>query len=251
MAVKPVQVSGSPAWMATFADLMALMMCFFVLLFSFSQIDEDKYRAMVESMSKGFGSEQVYREIKMPATMAPPSTISSPFAQLQSPRPSTRAPNRKQTSQPTMAAATQIKLAMKQEIGRGKIAVETTGNTVIIRLSEEVAFPPGSDQVSPQIKDIVQRLGPALRDTTGTIMVTGHTDDLPISSSEFASNWELSADRAVAVVHEIIQHTGIAENRFAAVGHGSTRPMAPNDTPENRARNRRVEITIVEIQGGS
>lgn len=242
--------SGAPAWMATFADLMALMMCFFVLLFSFSQIDESKYRLMVESMAKGFGSQQL--QLQTPstpsATLSSPSSINSPFSQFQSPSRSSRKRNRVQTSQSTKATAKQVKAVMKTDIAEGKVTVETTGNTVLIRLPEEVAFPPGSDDVSEQITAIIDKLAPAMRATTGTIMVTGHTDDVPISSSEFSSNWELSADRAVAVIHEIVKLTGLDESRFAAVGNGSTKPIAPNDTPENRAKNRRVEISIVEEQ---
>ena len=247
---KKAESSGAPAWMATFADLMALMMCFFVLLFSFSQIDESKYRLMVESMAKGFGS----RTIQMPTQAAPtaslnsPSSISSPFTQFQAPSRSSRVRNRQQTSQNTEATARQVKAVMKEDIADGKVTVETTGNTVLIRLPEEVAFPAGSDDVNDQIASIIDKLAPAMRATTGTIMVTGHTDDVPISSSEFSSNWELSSDRAVAVIHEIVKLTGIDESRFAAVGNGSTKPIAPNDTPENRAKNRRVEIAIVEEQ---
>jgi chemotaxis protein MotB len=242
--------SGAPAWMATFADLMALMMCFFVLLFSFSQIDESKYRLMVESMAKGFGGQKL--QLQAPSTpsasLSAPSSINSPFSQFQAPSRSSRSRSRVQTSQSTAATAKQVKTVMKEDIAKGKVTVETTGNTVLIRLPEEVAFPPGSDNVSAQISEIIDRLAPAMRATTGTIMVTGHTDDVPISSAEFESNWELSADRAVAVIHQIVKLTGLDESRFAAVGNGSTRPIAPNDTPENRAKNRRVEISIVEEQ---
>ncbi len=244
------QSSGAPAWMATFADLMALMMCFFVLLFSFSQIDESKYRLMVESMSKGFGGQKV--QLQTPSTpsasLSSPSSINSPFSQFQAPSRSSRSRSRIQTSESASATARKVKLVMRDDIADGKVAVETMGNTVLIRLPEEVAFPPGSDIVSAQITEIIDRLAPVMRATTGTIMVTGHTDDRPISSSEFESNWELSADRAVAVIHQIVKQTGLDESRFAAVGNGSTKPIAPNDTPENRARNRRVEISIVEEQ---
>jgi chemotaxis protein MotB len=248
---KKAESAGAPAWMATFADLMALMMCFFVLLFSFSQIDESKYRLMVESMAKGFGAQQV--SMQMPSTptasLRSPSSINSPFTQFQAPNRSSRTRNRIQSSEQASATAKKIKLVMREDIADGKVSVETKGNTVLIRLPEEVAFPPGSDVVSADIAGIIDRLAPVMRESTGTIMVSGHSDNQPISSSEFASNWELSADRAVAVIHEIVELTGIEEGRFAAVGHGSTKPIAPNDTPENRARNRRVEITIVEEQG--
>jgi len=235
--------------MATFADLMALMMCFFVLLFSFSQIDETKYRMMVDSMSKGFGSETTIRRASMASpTMGTPSAINSRFNQFQAPSRSSRSRNRVLTTQAAASTASRVKLAVQQDLENGRISVEVEGNTVIIRLPEEVAFPSGSDAVSPEIVDIIDRLAPAMRESEGVIMVTGHTDDRPIASSKFSSNWELSADRAVSVIEEIMKYTGINQSRFAAVGHGSTKPIAPNDTPENRAKNRRVDIRIVEKQ---
>jgi len=250
MAKAKSESSGAPAWMATFADLMALMMCFFVLLFSFSQIDESKYRLMVDSMSKGFGAQQV--QLQSPSTpsasLSSPSSINSPFSQFQAPSRSSRSRSRVQTSDSTSSTAKQVKAVMDKDIAQGKVTVETIGNTVLIRLPEEVAFPPGSDAVSAQMSEIIDRLAPAMRASTGTIMVSGHTDDVPIASAEFESNWELSADRAVAVIHQVVKLTGLDESRFAAVGNGSTKPIAPNDTPENRAKNRRVEISIVEEQ---
>jgi len=223
------------------------MMCFFVLLFSFSHIDESKYRLMVESMAKGFGSRQMQMPVQAApmASLAPPSMINSPFTQFQSPIRSMRAPNRMQSTQ-ALLTASNIKQVLRQELADGKVMVETEGKSVIIRLPAEVAFPSGSDELSPEIDGLIDRLAPVMRASDGTIMVTGHTDNVPISTADFSSNWELSADRAVAVIHQIMTQTDIPAVRFAAVGNGATKPIAPNDTPANRAQNRRVEITIVE-----
>lgn len=234
-----------PAWMTTFADLMALMMTFFVLLYSFSTIDEQKYRMIVESMAKGFGAVLV--QSKTPATVSPgpPAVIPSPLdLASRSPTPSRR-PKIASQSNPLHV---QLQKSMKTEIAEGVIAVESTGNTVIIRFPEEIAFPPGSDEISDEIMPILSRLADALQDTPGTIMVSGHTDDRPIRSAEFSSNWELSTDRAVEVIQRLQGLGKIAPDRLTAVGYGETRPLVPNDSPENRARNRRVEIAIVREQ---
>ena len=138
----------------------------------------------------------------------------------------------------------QLEKSMAEEIADGLVAVETQGNSVIVRLPEEIAFPSGSDQLSPSIIPILADVGNALQDSPGLIVVSGHTDDQPISSTEFRSNWELSTDRAVSVVHEFMTQSNIDPERLSAVGFADTRPLAPNDTPENRAQNRRVEISI-------
>ena len=237
---------GVPAWMVTFADLMALMMTFFVLLYSFSSIDETKYRMIVESMAKGFGSVLTSSKVSRAPSMAPPAVIPSPLDQPTRPRQPTREPQ-PETDQQLVTA---IQQSMQAEIADGIIAVETTGNSVVIRFPEEIAFPPGSDEVSPEIMPILRRLSAALQDSPGTIMVSGHTDDRPIRSAQFSSNWELSTDRAVSVIHMLQQLGTVDPRRLTAVGYGDTRPLVPNDSPENRARNRRVEIAIVREQEG-
>lgn len=227
--------------MVTFADLMALMMTFFVLLYSFSSIDENKYRMIVQSMAEGFGA--------VLSTPNRPSTVSvGPTSLIPSPRQS---PSRSQSdTQAQQQAQTEelreeLEQSLKSEIAEGIIAVETTGNTVVIRFPEDIAFPPGSDEISDEIDPILIRVADALKESPGTIMVSGHTDDRPIQSAEFSSNWELSTDRAVSVIHRMQSLTDIEAARLTAVGYGDTRPLAPNDTPENRARNRRVEIAVV------
>lgn len=239
---KPAAGSAVPAWMVTFADLMALMMTFFVLLYSFSSIDETKYRMIVESMAKGFGAALVSTKTPAPTSLAPPSLIPSPLSQA------SRAPNptQRQTRGNTNdELLEQLQQSMSSEIAEGIVAVETTGNSVVIRFPEEIAFPPGSDEISDEIMPLLEQVTAALQDAPGTIMISGHTDDRPISSGRFRSNWELSTDRAVSVIQRIESLGKIDPSRLTAVGYGDTRPLVPNDTPEHRARNRRVEIAIV------
>ena len=233
---------GVPAWMVTFADLMALMMTFFVLLYSFSTIDEKKYRMIASSMAKGFGAVLAAPRSSTTTAIGPPSMMPSPMSQntrARSPSP------RQEMSSRNDALMQQLQSSMSTEIAEGIIAVETSGNTVVIRFPEEIAFPPGSDTMSDDIMPILERVADALKDAPGTIMVSGHTDNRPINSARFRSNWELSTDRAVSVIQRLESLGSIEANRLTAVGYGDTRPLAPNDTPENRARNRRVEIAIV------
>ena len=235
-----------PAWMTTFADLMALMMTFFVLLYSFSSIDETKYRMIVNSMAEGFGA--------VLSTPSRPSSVSiGPSSMF--PSPMSRAPMQRSPSRPSSVNQAQVQARqvlenveerLRPEIDEGLITVQKTGNTVIIRFPEEIAFPPGSDDITDEIIPILKRVTEALSGTQGTLMIGGHTDDRPINSAEFSSNWELSADRAVSVIHRLLDIGTIEASRITAVGYADTRPVAPNDSPENRAKNRRVEISIIQ-----
>lgn len=230
-----------PAWMVTFADLMALMMTFFVLLYSFSSIDENKYKMIVQSMAEGFGAVLSTPNTPSSVSVGPTSLIPSPRQTSSRSQSDAQAQQQAQTEE----LMQELEESLQSEIAEGIIAVETTGNTVVIRFPEEIAFPPGSDEISDAIDPILIRVADALKESPGTIMVSGHTDDRPIKSAEFSSNWELSTDRAVSVIHRMQNLTDVDARRLTAVGYGDTRPLAPNDTPDNRARNRRVEIAVV------
>lgn len=231
---------GAPAWMTTFADLMALMMTFFVLLYSFSTIEETKFRQIARSMASGFGG--VLRTTHTPPsnTIGPTSVIEAPMRRSMRGKSSPKV----RGGEAAEDLEKQIQESLNREIAEGMIAVETTGNTVVIRFPDEIAFPSGSDELAADIMPILARVSTALQKTPGLIMVSGHTDDRPISSSKFDSNWSLSTDRAVTVIQRLEELGTIESNRLTAVGYGDTRPLVPNDSAENRAKNRRVEIAI-------
>jgi len=115
---------------------------------------------------------------------------------------------------------------------------------VVIRFSEDATFPSGDATIKPDMIPIIERVVEVVGNCTGNIVVSGHTDDRPISSTQYRSNWDLSAARAVSVVHELVLNRDIEAERVVAAGRAETQPLAPNNTAENRAVNRRVEISI-------
>ncbi len=235
-----------PAWMVTFADLMALMMTFFVLLYSFSSMDEQKYRMIAASMAKGFGSVLAQKKASSrSSTSAPPAIMPNPMSTPQSQR---RIQQRQSGGPQNRKIAENLKNSLQDQIAKGVVAVESSGDTVVIRFPEEVAFPPGSDTISDEMLPLLLEVVEVLKDAPGTLMVSGHTDDRPIKSQQFGSNWELSTDRAVSVIHRLEELGAIDADRLTAAGYGDTRPLVPNDSPENRAKNRRVEIAIIQEQ---
>ncbi len=271
--------AGAPAWVMTFADLMSLLMCFFVLLLSFSEMDLEKYKQVAGSMKFAFG---VQREIKANEAPKGTSIIAQEFS---SGRPTPTVVNEvrqatvddsKQTleftdamndeksqktdfeptqgedddsdsvNKQTQVDANKLLEALREEMEQGMVQVETVGSSILIRINEKASFPSGTATLRGDFLPVLGKLRNALADVPGQVVVAGHTDDIPINTAVFRSNWDLSAARAVTVVHELLGNGQLAIDRFVVEGHGEAHPLLPNDSPENRATNRRVELTIIQ-----
>lgn len=127
---------------------------------------------------------------------------------------------------------------------RGAVALTRTATGVRLRLADNLLFASGRAEIRPAGAELLRRLQPLLADVPGTIRIEGHTDNVPIATARYPSNWELSAARAIAVVRRLIG-LGLAERRLEAIGYGANRPIASNATAEGRARNRRVAVVLV------
>ncbi len=258
---------GLPAWLATFADLMSLLMCFFVLLLSFAEMDAIRFKKMADSMKDAFG---VQREIPANEIVKGISVIKLEFSPSTIPKPSPIDEIRQHTTdedkeevevndamvdavaeqqqQEMEQQADEIKQALEGEIEQGLVEVETEFPRIIIRIREKGSFPSGSAQLDPGFFDVMEKISAKLSQVNGKIIVAGHTDDIPISTSRFRSNWELSAGRAVTVAHALLGNPDVGPERVVVEGHADSKPLAKNDTRENRARNRRVELILVRGQ---
>jgi chemotaxis protein MotB len=254
---------GLPAWLATFADLMSLLMCFFVLLLSFAEIDAVRFKKMAESMKDAFG---VQREIPANEIVMGTSVIKQEFSPATVTEPSPINEIRQQTTEVEQqnlkvndamknAVAQQIQLEveqlaeelkkkLKEEIDKGLLTVETEQTKIIIRIQEKGSFASGSARLDPGFQKVMDRISEAIAGAPGKIIVAGHTDDIPISTSRFRSNWELSSARAVTVVHAMTKNPQIDPARVLVEGHADSDPLVPNDSAQNRAKNRRVEVIL-------
>ena len=270
---------GSGAgWLATFADLMSLLMCFFVLLLSFSEMDVLKFKRLAGSMQNAFGVQQQFRAQDIPKG-------TSIIAQEFSPgRPDPTPLNeiwQKTTDESrnslevacqdlgssntgesgdaqkmvvidevqdlvgqTEEDAIELATALAQEIAEGVLEVETKGRQITIRIKEYGTFPSGSAELTPNFKPILKIIREQLEDIDGKIVIEGHTDDRPINTVRFRSNWALSSARAVAVAHGLFDTGKLPQSRFQIAGYADTKPMVANSTGAGRARNRRVEVII-------
>ncbi len=387
---------GLPPWLATFADLMSLLMCFFVLLLSFAEVDATRFKKMAEAMKDAFGVQRevpvmdvvmgtsVIKQEFSPSTISEPSPIDQikqqttdqekeqldvpdkkktelqetmeqlqeklqqmekviedqreqleqadpqklaeleqaikelkeqlekaqqelqakidellekiaamekvidelrkaleqsvepeKLAELEKAMQELKAELQKLEKEPkqdkseqekleeeALAAqarkrqeeiqqeAQELKQILNKEIAEGLITVETAESKIIIRIQEKGSFPSGSADFNPGFLDVVDRISDALVRSPGRIIVAGHTDNVPIYTSRFRSNWELSSARAVTVVHALLMNPGIADDRVLIEGYADSHPLVPNDSPENRAKNRRVELIIVRGDDG-
>lgn len=243
-----------PAWMVTYADLMSLLLCFFVLLLSFAEIDLERFKQLAGEMSKAFG---VQRDVPAETIPLGSSAVMDRFSPAE-PEPTLRDEVRQTTTrerpwlethrarqeQRLEALQRRLEARLRPAIDEGGVKVARDGASVVIRVNEQGSFPSGSAEVTPSFAELLGELSATLADAPGSIAVRGHTDDVPVRSARYASNWNLSAMRSAVVANRLLQNEALGAERLTVTGHADTRPIASNDTAEGRARNRRVEIIV-------
>ena len=258
---------GAPAWLATFADLMSLLMCFFVLLLSMASMDVQKFKKVADSLKMAFGVQRLLQvdEIPMGTSVieqhfTPGHTEPTPLEEIkqttqqqteqldESPDAMERAKQQviEETLQQIEDEADNIKQKLKSEIEQGLVTVETQGYRIVIRINETGSFASASAVLKPGFEPVMDKITQSVAESKGKVIVSGHTDDIPIKTIMYRSNWELSASRAVTVAEYMLEKQQIDPHRFLIEGHADTHPLVPNNSPENRAINRRVEIIIAK-----
>jgi len=218
-------------WLISYADFITLLFAFFVVMYAISAVNESKYRVLANSLGDAFGRAPVVGE-------APPPPPSLPG---QSSRTS---PNVQEEQAHMTKMASTLLDVMAPLVKEGKVRVTQSRRGVSIEINANVLFEPGRAELQPGSLTVLRAVADKLRNEPFNLEITGHTDLLPISNSVFASNWELSAVRATSVVR-LLAENGIAPERMLAIGREASKPIAPNNTPEGRSRNRRVELMIL------
>ena len=263
-------------WLVTYGDLMSLLLCFFVLILSMAAIDIIRYKQLADTMSNAFG---VQRELELESVPKGTSVLSTEFRPgipdetvvdvvQQETRDQTRNslrignPNSPESVEKdvrdevltydevmalikeTQLDAEMLRRLLKTEIKEGQIDVESTARTILIRIRERGSFASGSALLNSSFVGVIDKIASALTQIEGRIAVEGHTDNVPINTFAYPSNWDLSAARSVAVVRRMLDIAPLEPKRVTASGFADTRPQAINSTFEGRARNRRVEIVV-------
>ena len=221
---------GAPAWVVTFGDLMSLLLCFFVLLLSFSEMDRNRYRMVSGSVKNAFGiqrekpvfespkgSKMIAREFDQAILLTKIEDVIKPIIE---------------------------ELDGEYEELKGYVEVESTENQVTIRMMGEASFDTGRADLKPNFAPLLQKIGEILAKTRGEIIVAGHTDNVPLAGGLFGSNLGLSMARAGSVAEYLLRTSSIDPKLLSTMGFGEYRPLETNDTAEGRQKNRRVEIIV-------
>lgn len=221
---------NSERWLLTYADLITLLMVFFVILFALSQVDKKKYQELAGSLNRAFnvpvlqGSQPLSISDDSSSSIVPNLTEQADF--------------------------TQVKQIIQQfnndnNIDKSQITATITSEGISVTISGVLLFYNGTNQIKPDGVTLLQKLGTYLLTLKNNIRVEGHTDDIPVESTEYPTNWELSAARAVAVTRYLIETSGLVPTRLSAVGYGQYQPIEPNDTREHREANRRAVLVVL------
>ncbi|WP_099158796.1 flagellar motor protein MotS [Virgibacillus ndiopensis] len=246
--IKRKRDKGAPKWMVTYSDMVTLILVFFILLFSMSQIDLVKFEAISES----FRNRMIFDFNPSPVPMDNPTENTS---DQESRKNSNEFESTKQLSDRDDNAGEEDslnKLMNDVEIYLDKnklnnvISASRNERGVVLVLQELILFDPGEATILKKGEPFLNKIGSLLSKIPNRIKVEGHTDSKPMESFRYPSNWELSGARASSVVRYLVDKNGFDESRFTIVGYSDTKPLVPNDSPENMSKNRRVEIVILE-----
>ncbi len=219
-----------PAWLTSFGDLMSLLLTFFILLYSMSIISLEKFYQVLKGLVSAFGAQSVVFE---EGTLPEGRRINIPMENFY----------------PKIEKYKELKKTLqeiKEELYQSGVWADyaVVGECVRVRVNTDGFFPPGSAELLPKARDLVINMCLKLKPFSLPVEIEGHTDNRPISTPIYPSNWELSIARAVTVLRVFEGACGYPKDKLTAIGYGDTRPIADNRTPEGRRKNRRVEFCI-------
>ncbi|KLU62015.1 motility protein B [Peptococcaceae bacterium CEB3] len=258
---------NSDRWLLTYADLITLLLIFFVVLYSISKIDANKFQSIAESLSRALGGGtpariEISRSVSGPKLLTsgnPPAQTSSSGPENQDKTPAganqslsrSAAQGQGNVSQENMTIQ-EIKAKLDKFAAANHIqttlvsSIEERG--LVISIQDTLLFDSGSAEITPRARAILEQVSSVLAPVPNYIRVEGNTDDLPIRTAQFPSNWELSVLRATNVVRILAGDGNISPDRLSAIGYSKYRPIASNDTLAGRAKNRRVDLVILRTK---
>lgn len=222
MRSRSIPSDNHERWLVSYADFITLLFAFFVVLFAASTVDEKRMRSFAAGFERYIAHSGQGDVSQLPGSRHSELTIEEVQASLE-----------------------QLEADLWPEIQSAKIELSEEPRGLVMSLSESALFPPGEARLQPRSIPVMRKVGEALSRVPGQIRLEGHTDDTPIQTRLYPSNWQLSTARATAVLKFLIHEKSIPLDRLSAAGYGEYRPLVPNDTPENRAKNRRVDVVIL------
>lgn len=224
------------SWLLPYADLLTLLLALFIVLFASSSIDEGRFQQMSmvfnEIFESGTGIMSESSPVEVPVTDDSVGELNDNSSYLED-----------QQSLGEMQAALEEYIAVNEL--ENQFDTEMTNEGLLLTIRDSVLFKSGEATISPEYINLAHDISELLTlDRPRQVVITGHTDDIPIHNAEFSSNWKLSVMRAVNFLEIIVQSNEVDPNLFSAKGYGEFQPIVPNNSPENRSKNRRVEVLI-------
>ena len=248
-------------WLVSYADFITLLFAFFVVMYAISSVNEGKYRVLSDTLDAAFRApersasvvnigEQARAPIANPDAQYPGAEVGGPEAEKvpQEAPTDANATGQEFVKEPEVMAQ-KVRDALSDLVKKGMVVVTQGGEWVEVEMKSQVLFDSGSARVKNAALPALGEVAKTLAQFDNRLQVEGYTDNAPISTPVFSSNWELSAARAASVV-QLFSRTGVAPNRMAAVGYGEYRPKVGNDTPQGRQQNRRVVVRISTTEQG-
>ncbi|WP_432721543.1 flagellar motor protein MotD [Jeongeupia wiesaeckerbachi] len=227
-------------WLVSYADFITLLFAFFVVMYAISSVNEGKYRVLSDSLVSAFRNQtpSSISVIQLPNQAhagTPPRLAASAVA---------RAPELEAQAKKMRGMAGDIRSALGPLIEQGKVRVTHSKRGIAVEISDSVLFDLARAELQPESVTMLKTVAELVKDNDNLIQVEGHTDNQPIRSTQYPSNWELSSARAASVVR-LFAENGIAPRRMVAIGYAEFRPVEPNESADGRARNRRVTLNIL------
>jgi chemotaxis protein MotB len=243
-------------WLVSYADFITLLFAFFVVMFATSQADKGKAQQVSDSITKALDGEKVGAKIAavLGGTVG---DVGQGNAMTHGPGGAKEIPpkekkDKKKDDPKVVDLASSMKVlseVLAPEIKAGKIQVTMQSRGLVISFTQAALFPSGEDLISPGAYEGMSRVAEAVQKIPNPVRLEGHTDSQPIRNSSFDNNWELSAARSIAVLNVLTDRFGVPHERLSVAGYADTAPIAENDTDQGRAKNRRVDIVILNDQG--
>ncbi len=225
-------------WLVSYADFITLLFAFFVVMYSTAQVDQRRVGKLAKAIQAGFQQMGVFDS----SASKPAMLLSQPISSLPSPSVEDAEP----ADKPDLdVVQKKLESALSEQLANGFVAVTPTKEGIVVSLREAGFFDSGSTRLRPQALPTLAQFVGVVGPERMKIRIEGHTDDVPIHNRKFDSNWELSTSRATEIAKLFITRFAMDPARLAASGYGQYYPTAPNDTAENRAKNRRVDLVIL------
>ena len=211
---------NTEAWITTYSDTITLLLTFFILLYSMAEVDKEKMQQVSDAMQSQMVGQAPAAPVENP-TQEPPPTDYEKLVE-------------------------KVNEAVKKNNLTDIVKVREEDRGVVLQLDESILFDPGMADLKENSKAVLNSINVLLTDMDNDVLVEGHTDNVPMHTEKYGSNWELSTARAVNVIRYFIDGKGLNPAKFSAKGYGEFKPLVENSTPENKSINRRVDILIVE-----